>query len=133
MSLDKISFEDFKELLKMIAEGWNEGNAAKSADCFTEDAVYTEPPDKQVYFGRKSLYEFFGGDEKTEPPMIMTWHNLAFDENAQIGFGEYTFQMNGKYHGIAVIKIRDKKISNWREYQYKSELDWREFTGKNDF
>ena len=26
--------------------------------------------------------------------MKMTWHHLAFDEESQVGFGEYTFQMN---------------------------------------
>jgi hypothetical protein len=104
-----------------------------NANCYTEDALYTEPPDKQVYAGRKALYEFFGGDKKPDPPMRMTWHHLAFDEESQTGFGEYTFQMNNRYHGIVVVKIRDGKISNWREYQYKSDMEWREFVKKNDF
>lgn len=133
MMTKKTTTEEFKRLMKTVANGWNEGNARKAADCFTEDAVYTEPPDKQVYVGRKALYEFFGGNKKPEPPMKMTWHHLAFDEESQIGFGEYTFQMNNRYHGIVVVKIRDGKISNWREYQYKSNLDWKAFTGKNSF
>jgi hypothetical protein len=41
--------------------------------------------------------------------------------------------MNNRYHGIVVVKIREGKISNWREYQYKSDLEWREFVKKNDF
>jgi hypothetical protein len=32
-----------------------------------------------------------------------------------------------------VVKIKGGKISNWREYQYKSDLEWREFVKKNDF
>jgi hypothetical protein len=130
---DKITTAQFKSLMRTVAAGWNEGNAEKAADCYTEDALYTEPPDRQVYAGRKALYEFFGGDKKPEPPMRMTWHHLAFDEGAQVGFGEYTFQMNNRYHGIVVVKIRGGKISNWREYQYKSDLEWREFVKKNDF
>jgi ketosteroid isomerase-like protein len=90
--------EEFRRLMDTVAEGWNEGNARKAAECYTEDAVYTEPPDKQVYVGRKALYEFFGGGKKAEPPMKMVWHHLAFDEEGQIGFGEYTFQMNNRYH-----------------------------------
>src|SRR5262245_19304339 len=101
MAADKITAAQFDALMRTVAAGWNEGNARKAADCYTEDALYTEPPDKQVYTGREALYEFFGGDKKPEPPMRMTWHHLAFDEDSQIGFGEYTFQMNNRYHGIA--------------------------------
>jgi ketosteroid isomerase-like protein len=130
---DRITAAQFKELMQTVAAGWNEGNAKKAAECYTEDALYTEPPEKQVYAGRKALYEFFGGDSKPEQPMKMTWHHLAFDEKSQIGFGEYTFQMNNRYHGIVIAKIRDGKIGNWREYQYKSDLEWEEFVNKNNF
>ena len=65
---------EFKKLINTIAEGWNEGNARKSADCFSEDAIYIEPPDKQVYHGRDELFEFFGGENGTDIPMHMTSH-----------------------------------------------------------
>jgi ketosteroid isomerase-like protein len=130
---NKITVTQFTNLMRTVAAGWNEGDAKKAADCYTEDALYTEPPDRQVYAGRKSLYEFFGGAKMPDPPMRMTWHHLAFDEESQTGFGEYTFQMNNRYHGIVVVKIKNGKISNWREYQYKSDLEWREFVKKNDF
>ena len=129
----KITSDEFRALLGTVAAGWNEGNARKAADCFTEDALYLEPPDKQFYSGRPALYEFFGGATKPEPPMKMTWHHLAFDEASQVGFGEYTFQMNRRYHGIVVVKIRGGKISNWREYQYESKLDWKDFVAKSPF
>lgn len=129
----KITTQEFRKLLKTIAEGWNEGNPKKAADCFTDDAIYTEPPDKQVYIGRNALYEFFGGDKNPAPPMKMTWHHLAFDETEQIGFGEYTFQGNNRYHGIVIVKIRNGMVCNWREYQYKSALEWEAFLGKNRF
>jgi hypothetical protein len=129
----KITTDEFTKLLKTIAEAWNEGNARKAADCFTEDAIYTEPPDKQVYVGRKALYEFFGGDKKPDPPMRMTWHHLSFNEEEQLGFGEYTFHGNNRYHGIVIIKIGEGKVSNWREYQYKSDLEWKAFVGQNKF
>lgn len=41
--------------------------------------------------------------------------------------------MNNRYHGIVIVKIKDGKISNWREYQYKSDLDWKAFVAINDF
>ena|GEM_PF-253095 len=128
-----ITTEEFRILMKTVADGWNEGNARKAADCYTEDAIYIEPPDKQVYRGRTALYEFFGGDKRPEPPMKMVWHHLAFDEKDQVGFGEYTFQMNNRYHGIVVVKIETGKIKSWREYQYKSGLEWEEFTKNNRF
>ncbi|HXQ37549.1 MAG TPA: nuclear transport factor 2 family protein, partial [Anaerolineales bacterium] len=114
--------------MQTISDGWNEGNARKAADCFTEDALYIEPPDKQIYHGRDELYEFFGGDDGTDIPMNMTWHHLAFNAQEQIGFGEYTFEMHGRYHGIVVVKIESGLIKYWREYQYKTELGWEEFT-----
>ncbi len=123
----------FKQLMQAVAQGWNEGDARKAADCYTPDAVYLEPPDKQWYIGRPALYEFFGGARKTEPPMKMQWHHLAFDEASQVGFGEYTFQMHQRYHGIVTVKITGGLISFWREYQYQSDQDWEAFTGRSRF
>jgi len=103
---------EFERLMQTIAAGWNEGDARKAANCFSEDAIYIEPPEKQLYRGRQELYEFFGGDRGTELPMKMTWHHLAFNEKEQIGFGEYTFEMHGRYHGIVVARIEDNLINN---------------------
>lgn len=129
----KLKTAEFKRILQTVADGWKDGDARRAADCFAEDAIYIEPPDKQVYVGRKALFEFFGGDRQPAPKMSMTWHHLAFDEGEQIGFGEYTFQGNNRYHGIVIVKIKNAKIGNWREYQYRSELGWSKFTEKNPF
>jgi ketosteroid isomerase-like protein len=129
----KIRTADFERLMKTVAAGWNEGNARKAADCFGEDTVYVEPPDKQLYHGRAELYEFFGGESRTDIPMKMTWHHLAFNEEEQVGFGEYTFQMHGRYHGIVIVNVKAGLIRHWREYQYQSELDWQEFTSHTPF
>ena len=126
-----ITRAEVERLLATIAEAWNTGDARKGADCFTEDAIYTEPPDRQECIGREALYEFFGAD--APPPMSMTWHHVAFDEGRQIGFGEYTFHGRNRYHGVVVVRVRDGKVSNWREYQYRSDLDRDDFVGKNRF
>ena len=123
---------EFEQLMQNIADGWNEGNPRKAADCFSMEAIYCEPPQKQLYHGRHELYEFFGGDHGTEIPMKMTWHHLAFNEQQQIGFGEYTFEMDGRYHGI-VVKTEAGLIKHWREYQYQAGLDWQQFTQHNQF
>jgi hypothetical protein len=128
-----LPFRDFEQLMQTVSQGWNEGNARKAADCFSEDAIYVEPPDKQLYHGRAELYEFFGGDAGPDIPMKMTWHHLAFNEEEQIGFGEYTFQLNNRYHGIVVVKIESGLIKHWREYQYRSDLDWEQFTSHSPF
>jgi len=129
----KISINEYTQLMQTIAAGWNEGDARKAAGCFSEDAIYVEPPAKQLYHGRAELHEFFGGDSGSDIPMKMSWHHLAFNEEEQLGFGEYTFQMNNRYHGIVVVKIEWGLIKHWREYQYRSELAWEEFTSQNPF
>lgn len=129
----KISTLDFNKLMQTVSEGWNEGDARKSAECFSEDVVYVEPPDKQVYKGREALYQFFGGEIGTEIPMVMAWHSLAFNEDEQVGFGEYSFRMYGNYHGIVIVKIENGLIKFWREYQYQAELNWEEFSKLNSF
>src|SRR5215207_10741520 len=124
---------EFEYLMQTISDGWNEGNAPKAAACFSEDAIYVEPPDVQLYHGRDELYQFFGGDQGPDTPMKMTWHHLAFNEDEQIGFGEYTFVMHRRYHGIVVVRIESGLIKQWREYQYRAELNWEDFTSHNSF
>lgn len=130
---ERITTGEFQALMRTVSDGWNQGDARKAADCFAEDAVYSEPPRKQFYRGRAQLYEFFGGAQKPDPPMRMTWHHLVFDEATQVGSGEYTFQMNNRYHGVVMVRIRGGKIANWREYQYQSPLSFEEFAGENLF
>lgn len=65
----KINVVQFKKLMQTVSTGWNEGDAKKAVDCFTIDALYLEPPDKQFYAGRNAIYEFFGGNKKPDPPM----------------------------------------------------------------
>ena len=65
--------------------------------------------------------------------MQMTWHHLAFNEADQVGFGEYTFEMHRRYHGIVIVKIESGLIKGWREYRYQTGLSWEEFTSYNPF
>jgi SnoaL-like domain len=128
-----IATAQFEILMQTLADGWKEGNAQKAADCFTENAVYSEPPDKQFYRGRAALFKFFGGNEGRKRAMKMTWHHLVFNEQTQIGAGEFTFEYGGTVHGVAMVKIENGKIGNWREYWYESPLDWEKFTRSNPF
>jgi ketosteroid isomerase-like protein len=121
----------FRTMLETIARAWNEGDTNTALACFTHDARYTEPPDSQHYEGRDQLYEFFGGADP--PAMSMAWHTVLFDEDLQMGAAEYSFTGENTYHGVVVIRLRDDRISNWREYQHRSDLDWEAFTALNPF
>jgi hypothetical protein len=129
----KIDSKEFERLMQTIADSWNEGDARKAADCFAENAIYSEPPDKQLYKGRTELFKFFGGNEGRKSAMKMTWHHLVFDEREQVGAGEFTFEFGSKVHGVAMIKVAEGKIGHWREYWYESALDWEKFIGENKF
>lgn len=126
-----ISSTQFQALIGRVATGWSTGDARLAADCFAENAVYEEPPAKQIYRGRPALYAFFGGEEKL--PMQMRLHHIAFDESSQTGFAEYTFKLTNQYHGIVVVRVRDGLITHWREYQYQSDLPYDEFARETRF
>jgi len=130
---DHVTQAQYVAIMQNLSSAWNDGDAKQAADLFTADAVYSEPPAKQLYRGRQALYEFFGGSNGRPGQMSMTWHHLAFDEGSQIGFGEFSFTYGSTAHGVAVVRLNAEKISNWREYWYESELSWREFTRKNRF
>ena len=130
---DKISASEFESLLHDLADGWNTGNAQKASNLFTEDAIYIEPPDKQLYRGRNELFTFFGGDSGRAGEMQMTWHHVMFDETKQIGSGEFTFTYGSSVHGMVIIKVKEGKIYRWREYWYESPLEWEEFVGESVF
>ena len=124
---------EYRVLMERVAEGWREGNATKAVECFTEDALYEEPPRKQFHSGRADLFEFFGGTSGTDKPMHMTWHHLAFDERTQVGAGEYSFRLNRQYHGVVMVQIRGGRIARWREYQTESPLSFEEFSAASRF
>ncbi|MDG4824772.1 nuclear transport factor 2 family protein [Asanoa sp. WMMD1127] len=120
--------DEFFALLAKLADAWTAGRSTEAADCFTDDIIYIEPPDRQRYVGRAAIYELSGGD--APPPMWMTLHNLAFNEATQSGFAEYTFRGRRQYHGITFVSVRDGRIHRWREYQYANDQDWPAFAGE---
>ncbi|MGZ8606558.1 MAG: nuclear transport factor 2 family protein [Actinomycetota bacterium] len=121
--------DDFLRLMETVAQSWNRGDTLAALSCFTEDAVYMEPPDSQRYEGRDALFEFFGGEDP--PPMWMEWHHLVVDGDT--GVGEYTYRGNRQYHGLVIVQLRDGVIARWREYQVESELRWDRFVGPSRF
>lgn len=129
----ELTEEEFLGVLTAVAQSWEEGDARKAVQFFSDNAIYEEPPKRQLYRGKKEIFEFFGGEKGFNKPMKMEWHKISFNEDEQTGFGEYTFSTNNPYHGIVVMKFLNKKIIEWREYQYRSALNWKEFAGGSKF
>jgi SnoaL-like domain len=123
----------YKRLMNQLAQAWNANDARRAVELFTDDAVYSAPPGGRVRRGRDELFRFFGGPIGRPRPMRMDWHHLVFDEESQIGAGEYTFTYEIRTHGTVMVRIVNGKIANWREYEEASPLDWEEFMGPNRF
>ncbi len=121
--------EEFVTLMETVAESWNAGDTERGLSCFTDDAVYMEPPDRQRYEGRAELYTFFGGEDP--PAMSMSWHHLIIE--GDIGVGEYTYRGERQFHGLVIVRLRDGRISHWREYERESALSFQEFAGPSLF
>jgi uncharacterized protein (TIGR02246 family) len=119
--------ESFRALMERLARAWSTQDTELGLSCFTEDAVYTEPPDIQLYVGREQLRPYFAA---LTPGTFMRFHTVAFDEVSQRGFGEYSFghaRSTTADHGVAVVAVRDDRIATWREYQRKGPSDFAEF------
>ncbi len=116
----------FENLLQTVATGWNTKDARMAVECFSDNAIYLEPPDKQLVKGKDELYQYFGGESGAD--MKLTWHNLFFNQEKQSGVGEYTFEMNDViHHGVAIVEIEDEKINFWREYDIPGTLTYEDF------
>jgi hypothetical protein len=116
--------QEFEEMLQALSRGWAERDYEKVASHFAEDVRYSDPTRYRIA-SRAELLEFFRNDEGLE--QITVWHNAVFDEERQVGAGEYTYQGTHRYHGAVWIQVRGNLIVRWREYQHVSELEWEEF------
>jgi uncharacterized protein (TIGR02246 family) len=117
----------FERLLHELAEGWATRDASRAAACFTDDAVYMEPPDQQLFVGREQLTAYFG---PLEAGTYLRVHRVWFDAATQTGAVEFSFGVKGREradHGVAVVEVRGERIALWREYPRKGPADFGEF------
>ena len=119
----------FRSLLERLATAWAELDAEGAADCFTDDAIYVEPPDAQLFRGRSELIAYFS---PLEPGTYLDLHSIWFDETSQTGAAEFGFGVRGHEradHGVAVVEVRDGLIAGWREYLRSGPASFEEFVG----
>jgi hypothetical protein len=122
--------EEFTAMLNSISESWQKRDYARAAAFYAKDIHYADPLNYR-FDNRADLQKFFENDEGFEQKN--TWHNIIFDESQQIGAVEYTYEGTHRYHGIALVKVANDKITHWREYQHISQLDWKEFCSGTEF
>lgn len=114
----------FVGLLNELADAWAEPDPDRAAACFTDDAVYMEPPDQQLFVGRDQLTAYFG---PLEVGTYLRFQHLWFDEVSQTGAVEFSFGVEAgdtADHGVAVIEVRGGRIAVWREYHRKGPADF---------
>jgi ketosteroid isomerase-like protein len=122
-----ISPAQFEALMSRLADAWARQDTEAGVSFFTEDAIYMQPPDQQLYLGRAQLRPLFGA---LKAGTFMTFHHLAFDEKKQFGFGEFSFGNRGDKdadHGVVVVELREGQIAFWREYFYGGPPTFEEF------
>lgn len=121
---------EFADMLQAMAEGWTSRDYERVAGFFAEDVRYADPTRYRIR-GRAELLRFFQDDEGY--PQHTVWHNVVFDEEQQIGAGEYTYRGTHLYHGAVLVKVQDGEITHWREYQHTSDLEWEGFVEDTAF
>lgn len=116
--------QEFVHLLTEMEQGWNASDRDRVIVCFAEDVFYIDPL-RYVCRGRDELYRFF---EVTDGALERsTWHTIVFDEKTQTGAAEYTYEEAHRYHGLVLIRVANGLVTEWREYQHTSDLDWEEY------
>jgi ketosteroid isomerase-like protein len=120
----------FRDMLDAMATGWRARDYAAVAAHFADDVHYGDPT-RYTLDGRAQLLDFFRADD--DQPQDVRWHLTMFDEAAQVGAAEYSYDGTSRYHGVALIRVRDGLITHWREYQHTDPRAWQEFAGSTAF
>jgi SnoaL-like domain len=126
-----VTADEFRELMERLARAWSTQDTELGLSCFTERAVYMEPPDIQLYVGHDELRPYFAA---LTPGTFMRFNALMFDESAQVGAGEYAFgdeRSEVADHGVAVVEITEGRIAFWREYQQKGPASFGDFVARD--
>ncbi len=113
-----ITTAGYDRILNGLAKGWTRGDHNAVLTYFADDIVYTDG----VYYsfaGKPELAAFFEKDGAT--PQFCEFKRSLFDEFAQLGCAEYVYRGTYNYFGTVWIRFKDGLITDWCEYQHRSE------------
>lgn len=122
--------DELRNLIENLAEAWRRRDYAAAAHTFTEDVRYADPL-RYSFQSRDDLRAFFEDDGGY--PQRVVFRTILFDEEQQTGAAEYTYEGTHRYHGVVLLRVRDGKISHWREYQHIDPREWEEFASGTAF
>ena len=105
---------EFVEIIRSLGQAWTRRDYDTAAGFFTEDVHYSDPV-RYTMTSRAELLEFFSNDEGYDQNTV--WHRILFDEEAQEGVAEYTYEGTRRYHGAVLVTLREDLIRDWLEYQ----------------
>jgi len=125
-----LTTDDFRALLARLATLWAARDYATLVRLFSPDVRYADPLRYRLD-GRDALLAFFENDDGL--PQRTQWHVAVFDAATQTGAAEYTYDGTHRYHGVALIRLRDGLITHWREYQHIDAREWRDYAGATRF
>jgi uncharacterized protein (TIGR02246 family) len=118
-----VTASEFRALVQRLADAWAALDAEAAVQCFTEDAVYMQPPDEQLFIGHDQLRVYFG---PLDPGTYLRLDNVWFDDASQRGAVEFTFGVAGSEqadHGVAIVDVAGERFRAWREYLVKGPSD----------
>lgn len=121
---------ELRNLIQNLAAAWERRDYAAAAETFTEDVRYADPL-RYSFQSRDALRAFFEDDGGY--PQRMLFRTILFDEESQTGAAEYTYEGTHRYHGLVLFRVRDGKISHWREYQHIDAREWEDFASGTAF
>jgi len=128
-----IDTHQFHTLMSRLARAWNKQQANDVATCFAPNVIISQVIQAIIWQGHDEVQDYvkkFMAKNKTH----MVWHHLLFDEESQVGSGEYSFSVDSQHrHGIVLVKIEDGKIINLRAYETPSDMGWQQFVWPNSF
>lgn len=119
--------EAFRALLERLATAWAVADADSAVACFTAEATYMEPPDRQIFRGRDELKAYFS---PLQQGTYLDFHAIWFDAHRQSGAFEFSFGVRGAAtadHGVVVVHLRDGLVDAWREYHRPGPAAFDEF------
>jgi hypothetical protein len=116
-------------MLDALAQAWARREYAGAAAWFADHVRYADPL-RYAFTSRSALLAFFENDEGR--PQRTVWHTRVFDERTQCGAAEYTYDGTHRYHGVALIRVADGRITHWREYQHLDSRPWRDFSATTE-